>query len=358
MAKKAQGRRGRRTAKAGQTNSQAKLDYLDAHIDGTPKDSYNVKCDDFTVADFCREIRRLAADAQAGTYMGGLVGTGYLTKIAKRVSILASLFNPRLRFDEPEEYDEFPLPDGKMQRVPRQRALTTEETRLSHLCWQAHDAARFFISPGITCQSKEDAIERLTVIADALAAGEPAPTAPPDSRPSDAPTQAIPGARCGPMKQTEIASRILSRPIFIGHGQSNVWISLRDFIVERLGLDYEEFNKEPSAGMSIADRLSEMLEKCRFAFLVLTAEDERLDGKTQARQNVVHEVGLCQAQYGLKRAIILLEEGCENFSNVQGLVYIPFPKGDILAKADEIRQVLEREDILPKCESRKAKRHG
>jgi hypothetical protein len=41
-----------------------------------------------------------------------------------------------------------------------------------------------------------------------------------------------------------------------------------------------------------------------------------------------------------------LEEGCEEFSNVQGLGQIRFPKGKIEAKFEDIRQVLERENLI------------
>jgi predicted nucleotide-binding protein len=52
----------------------------------------------------------------------------------------------------------------------------------------------------------------------------------------------------------------------------------------------------------------------------MTAEDERADGKLNARLNVVHEIGLFQGRRGFNRAIILLEEGCEEFSNVHASV--------------------------------------
>jgi hypothetical protein len=42
----------------------------------------------------------------------------------------------------------------------------------------------------------------------------------------------------------------------------------------------------------------------------------------------------------------LLEDGCEEFSNIQGLGQIRFPKGNIKAAFEEIRQVLEREGII------------
>ncbi|MCX5671714.1 MAG: nucleotide-binding protein [Planctomycetota bacterium] len=137
-------------------------------------------------------------------------------------------------------------------------------------------------------------------------------------------------------------------PIFIGHGQSSVWKDLKDLLVDRLGLKYEEFNREPAAGVSNKERLLEMLDRCCFAFLVMTAEDEAPDGTKRARQNVIHEAGLFQGRYGFERATILLEEGCQEFSNIHGLGQIRFPKGTIMAVSEEIRRVLEREGILNK----------
>jgi hypothetical protein len=47
--------------------------------------------------------------------------------------------------------------------------------------------------------------------------------------------------------------------IFIGHGRSAVWKDLRDFIRDRLKMPFEEFNRVSTAGISVTDRLSEML---------------------------------------------------------------------------------------------------
>jgi predicted nucleotide-binding protein len=78
----------------------------------------------------------------------------------------------------------------------------------------------------------------------------------------------------------------------------------------------------------------------------MTAEDEQSDGQLHARMNVIHEAGLFQGRLGFQRAIVLLEDGCEEFSNIQGLGQIRFPKGDIRAVFEEVRQVLEREGLL------------
>jgi len=91
-----------------------------------------------------------------------------------------------------------------------------------------------------------------------------------------------------------------------------------------------------------------MLDAAEFAFLVMTAEDTHSDNTAHARENVVHEAGLFQGRLGFKRAIILLEQGCAEFSNIHGLTVIRFPKGDLKPAFEGIRRVLERENIIKK----------
>ncbi len=134
--------------------------------------------------------------------------------------------------------------------------------------------------------------------------------------------------------------------VFIGHGHSLIWKELKDFIQDRLRLSWDEFNRVPAAGVTNIARLSEMLDAAAIAFLLVTGEDEIADGTVQARMNVVHEAGLFQGRLGFSRAIVLLEEGCAEFSNIQGLGQIRFPKGNIKTAFEEVRLVLEREGIL------------
>jgi len=134
--------------------------------------------------------------------------------------------------------------------------------------------------------------------------------------------------------------------VFIGHGRSPVWKDLKDFIQDRLHLPWDEFNRVPVAGLANVVRLSRMLDEAAIAFLILTAEDEQADGKSHARMNVIHEVGLFQGRLGFEKAIVLLEEGCEEFSNIAGLGQLRFPKGNIGAVFEEVRRVLEREGLI------------
>ena len=134
--------------------------------------------------------------------------------------------------------------------------------------------------------------------------------------------------------------------VFVGHGRSPCWRDLQDFIVDKLQLPCDEFNRVPTAGMTIQERLEQMLDEACLAFLVMTGEDEQPDGNVRARMNVIHEVGLFQGRLGFKKAIILLEDECETFSNIHGVLEIRFSKGDIRATFEEIREVMEREGVL------------
>ena len=137
-----------------------------------------------------------------------------------------------------------------------------------------------------------------------------------------------------------------NKKIFIGHGRSDIWRELKDFIVETFGLEYEEFNRISPAGYSTKERLKKMLEESCMAFLIMTGEDEQADGSFSARDNVIHEAGLFQGKIGFERAIILLEKGCQEFSNIEGLGQIRFSKGKIGETFGEIIKVLKRESII------------
>lgn len=147
------------------------------------------------------------------------------------------------------------------------------------------------------------------------------------------------GTQVQPMHQT-------SPRLFIGHGRSQQWTTLRDFVRDRLHLAFDEFNRVPTAGLSTKERLTEMLDECSFALLVMTGEDEHEDGTMHARENVIHEIGLFQGCLGWRKAIVLVEEGCQQFSNIVGLGQVRYQKGNIASSFEELRRILERENII------------
>ena len=122
-----------------------------------------------------------------------------------------------------------------------------------------------------------------------------------------------------------------------------MWARVKIFLEDELRLATITYESESRAGESIVPILEKMLEQATFAVLVLTAEDDAADGQKRARQNVIHEAGLFQGRLGFKRAVLLVQQGVEEFSNVSGLQYIPFSGQTIEQCFYELQRVLKRE---------------
>ncbi len=162
------------------------------------------------------------------------------------------------------------------------------------------------------------------------------------------------------LKRANVAARttqVSNDRVFIGHGQTFDWYALQNFLEKDLKLKVDEFNRVPIGGVSTKERLQQMLCSSCFAFLVLTADDEIAVNdsaheqdkiRKQARMNVIHEAGLFQGKLGFEYAIILLENGCEEFSNIHGVGQIRFDKGKLSSTFHEVRRHLEDRGILPK----------
>jgi len=131
--------------------------------------------------------------------------------------------------------------------------------------------------------------------------------------------------------------------VFLGHGRSPLWRDLRDHLQDKHGVTVEAYEIGSRAGHAIRDVLESMLRRSSIAFLILTAEDAMADGSMQARQNVVHELGLFQGALGFSRAIAVLEEGTEEFTNIHGIEQIRFPAGRIRETFGEVLAAIRRE---------------
>jgi predicted nucleotide-binding protein len=134
--------------------------------------------------------------------------------------------------------------------------------------------------------------------------------------------------------------------VFIGHGRSSIWARVQLFLEHDCHLQVVSYESEPRAGESIVPVLEDMLGKATFAVLVLTAEDETSEGGKRARQNVVHEAGLFQGVLGFHRAILLIQKGLEEFSNVHGLQHISFVGEKVDQTFFELQRVLKREQQI------------
>jgi predicted nucleotide-binding protein len=134
-----------------------------------------------------------------------------------------------------------------------------------------------------------------------------------------------------------------SPTIFIGHGGSQQWRDLKDHLHEKHAFRVTAYEIGARAGHAIRDILNDMLSQSSFAILVMTGEDQTPDGGKRARQNVVHEAGLFQGRLGFSRAIVLLEEGTEEFSNIHGVDQIRFDKKRIKETFGDVVATIRRE---------------
>ena len=131
--------------------------------------------------------------------------------------------------------------------------------------------------------------------------------------------------------------------IFIGHGGSRLWRELNDHLRDLHGFEVEAYEVGARAGHAVRDILETMLTNSSMAFLVMTGEDETADDNLRARQNVVHELGLFQGKLGFPRAIALVEEGTELFTNMAGIQQVRFSKGNIKETFGEVVATIRRE---------------
>lgn len=135
--------------------------------------------------------------------------------------------------------------------------------------------------------------------------------------------------------------------VFVGHGHADYWRDLKDHLQDQHGYEVSAYEIGARAGHEVRDILEEMLRESSFAVLVMSGEDKMVEGELHPRLNVVHELGLFQGRLGFGRAIMLLEEGTAEFSNIDGVHQIRFSKGNIKETYGDVLATLRREFPVP-----------
>jgi len=133
-----------------------------------------------------------------------------------------------------------------------------------------------------------------------------------------------------------------SRPecVFITHGRSNDWRAVQQFIEKDVGLHTIELAQEANLGRTIIEKLCDSADRCDSAVIVMTGDDIVNEGELRVRENVMHEIGFFQGRYGRNRVILLHEDGIITPTNLAGIAYIPFPKGNIEADFHVVQREL------------------
>lgn len=158
---------------------------------------------------------------------------------------------------------------------------------------------------------------------------------------------ATPAAHSNAAKDSDSHTHALGKGVaFIAHGRSPLYLEVFHYIKDELKLEPVAFETEDHTSEQITEILNQYLDRATVAIIVMTGEIKTLENRLHARQNVVHEAGLFQAKLGFDRVALLKENGVESFSNVQGLVYIPFDPTDISGCFYRLRRFLVRHKLV------------
>jgi predicted nucleotide-binding protein len=131
------------------------------------------------------------------------------------------------------------------------------------------------------------------------------------------------------------------RRVFISHGRSADWREVQAYVEKDVELATLELAQEPSAGQTIIEKLENNASSCDSAVIVMTGDDIDANGQARARENVMHEIGFFQAKYGRSRVCLLHEEAVSIPTNLSGVVYVPFPEGNIAASFGVLNRELK-----------------
>ncbi|MER7009712.1 PfkB family carbohydrate kinase [Dactylosporangium sp. NPDC000555] len=163
----------------------------------------------------------------------------------------------------------------------------------------------------------------------------------------------LPALAHGFLQIRESLTRERPRPngVFLSHDGTPPSLDLREFLEIDCRLTVFELDRSDSQ-IPVADAMRMILTKCSFAVCVLTVGAATADGQGRADQDVVHQAGIFHGRYGFGRVAMLVEDGCEMFSNAAGLIRLPFPRGRVDATFLEIERMLVREGLIERNELR------
>ena len=131
--------------------------------------------------------------------------------------------------------------------------------------------------------------------------------------------------------------------VFIVHGHDELNLyRLKDLIRERYSLEPIVLANEPGQGRSIIEKFENEAQRASFAFVIFTPDDliTKPDGTySQARPNVIFELGWFYGRLTRRRVCILFKKGTKLHSDLDGISRIEFSE-NIAEKVTEIEKEL------------------
>ena len=128
-----------------------------------------------------------------------------------------------------------------------------------------------------------------------------------------------------PVKKKERKS-VETNKVFIVHGHNEAVKEKVARFIEHLKLEPIILHEQTDKGRTIIEKFEANSADVNFAIVLLTADDEgkakkETDYKERARQNVIFEMGYFVGLLSRSQVFMLLDEGVEKPSDLDGIVY-------------------------------------
>ena len=124
-----------------------------------------------------------------------------------------------------------------------------------------------------------------------------------------------------------------SNKVFIVHGHNDVIKEKVARFLQNQGLEPIILHEQPDCGKTIIEKFEKVTDNVGYAIILLSADDEgkaktEIEYKNRARQNVIFEMGFFIGKLSRNRVFLLQENGVEQPSDMQGIVYTPMDEYD------------------------------
>ena len=122
-----------------------------------------------------------------------------------------------------------------------------------------------------------------------------------------------------------------NKKVFIVHGHDELYLSLTESFIRKLGLEPIILRDQVSQSQTIVEKLENNTDVA-FAIVLYTGcdrgsiNDSKAPLNPRARQNVIYEHGFLNAKLGRKKVCALVQEGVEVPSDLAGVVYTKIDK--------------------------------
>jgi sugar/nucleoside kinase (ribokinase family) len=158
----------------------------------------------------------------------------------------------------------------------------------------------------------------------------------------------LPDLSSGFLQRTEAAPVAAVPPggVFIVHDESPHLQTVKEFLTHACRLPVYELSSLRLNGANVTESMREHVARCSFAVCLLSTRKTMVGKQAQTDQNIVYQAGLFQGRYGFGRVALLVEEGCDTFSNIAGLIRMDFPYGQVDSTFIELERMLKREGLM------------